>query len=390
MVMPSQAPRAGASRLSMSSRRRRGRGRARLLLAFGCIALLGGAAWLAFGRDDAQDAPPPPPPPGDSATVVNDSDQLGGTRDRYQPRTYTQDQGQTTDGGAAPPAPPAQGRDVADDGSQVTPPPPIPREKVRVTGGSDNSALQRGMQQLNRGELVAARKTLSPLLLEPDTSLTPRDAQVLRRELSLINEDLVFSPEITADDPLATTYTVARGDSLERIGKKVGLPYPVLARINRISNPKNLRAGANIKLIRGPFHVRVDKSDFRMDLFLQDPTGDLIYVRSLAVGLGEEDSTPLGTWLIREKTENPDWRNPRTGEYWPQDKKGIPIGEYWMALEGQDASNKAITGYGIHGTDEPDSIGQQASMGCIRLGEEDITMLFGMLTQDRSRVEIVP
>jgi len=33
-------------------------------------------------------------------------------------------------------------------------------------------------------------------------------------------------------------------------------------------------------------------------------------------------------------------------------------------------------GYGIHGTDEPMSIGQSASHGCVRLRNEDIETLF--------------
>ncbi|HKB80059.1 MAG TPA: L,D-transpeptidase [Thermoanaerobaculia bacterium] len=35
-------------------------------------------------------------------------------------------------------------------------------------------------------------------------------------------------------------------------------------------------------------------------------------------------------------------------------------------------------GYGIHGTDEPDSIGNSVSHGCVRLGDEDIARLYAM------------
>jgi len=33
-------------------------------------------------------------------------------------------------------------------------------------------------------------------------------------------------------------------------------------------------------------------------------------------------------------------------------------------------------GYGIHGTDEPDKLGQSVSHGCVRLGDDDIARLF--------------
>jgi len=35
-------------------------------------------------------------------------------------------------------------------------------------------------------------------------------------------------------------------------------------------------------------------------------------------------------------------------------------------------------GYGIHGTDEPDKLGQSVSHGCVRLGDEDIARLYQM------------
>ena len=35
-------------------------------------------------------------------------------------------------------------------------------------------------------------------------------------------------------------------------------------------------------------------------------------------------------------------------------------------------------GYGIHGTDEPDKIGQSVSHGCVRLGDADIAQLYAM------------
>ena len=36
-------------------------------------------------------------------------------------------------------------------------------------------------------------------------------------------------------------------------------------------------------------------------------------------------------------------------------------------------------GYGIHGTDHPESIGKAASHGCVRLRNEDIEKLYDMV-----------
>lgn len=49
---------------------------------------------------------------------------------------------------------------------------------------------------------------------------------------------------------------------------------------------------------------------------------------------------------------------------------GNPLGSRWMGL---DAAH-----YGIHGTNQPDSIGQAASHGCIRMAAQDVQELFAM------------
>jgi lipoprotein-anchoring transpeptidase ErfK/SrfK len=48
-----------------------------------------------------------------------------------------------------------------------------------------------------------------------------------------------------------------------------------------------------------------------------------------------------------------------------------PVGVIWIAL------NKK--GIGIHGTDDPESIGRNASHGCIRLANWDIVKLAGLV-----------
>ncbi|MBZ5656563.1 MAG: L,D-transpeptidase [Acidobacteriia bacterium] len=39
----------------------------------------------------------------------------------------------------------------------------------------------------------------------------------------------------------------------------------------------------------------------------------------------------------------------------------------------------SVKGYGIHGTNQPSSIGKAASTGCIRVGEKDLEELFTLV-----------
>ena len=55
-------------------------------------------------------------------------------------------------------------------------------------------------------------------------------------------------------------------------------------------------------------------------------------------------------------------------------------------MTGTDGNAIGKQSYGIHGTIDPDSIGKQASMGCIRMKNEDISQVFELLIEGKSTV----
>ena len=253
-----------------------------------------------------------------------------------------------------------------------------------------------GMEAIEQNRLVDARRLLSEALL--DDRCAPADKPALRESLAAVNETLVFSPTIASDDPLSERYIVQPGDALSRIARKTGadIDWRFIQRINRISDPRRIRVGQTLKIVKGPFHAIVDKSDYRMDLFAEVPgasSGEpgVVYIRSFPVGLGELDSTPEGEWIVRNNSKlvNPDWTNPRTGERFDKNDPMNPIGERWIGLRGTDPQTEALSGYGIHGTIEPSSIGQQESMGCVRLLDDDVELVYELLEEGKSRVAIV-
>ena len=48
-----------------------------------------------------------------------------------------------------------------------------------------------------------------------------------------------------------------------------------------------------------------------------------------------------------------------------------PLGEYWLGLGDH---------IGIHGTNDPSTIGRAASRGCIHLGDSEIEEVFSLLS----------
>jgi len=89
-------------------------------------------------------------------------------------------------------------------------------------------------------------------------------------------------------------------------------------------------------------------------------------VKTYPVAVGKKSSpSPTGSFEIKVRLENPTYYKPGTViEPGPQN----PLGTRWIGL-----SQK---GYGIHGTNEPWSIGKAASHGCIRMAKADLEEIF--------------
>ena len=96
--------------------------------------------------------------------------------------------------------------------------------------------------------------------------------------------------------------------------------------------------------------------------------------RTFSVATGQAIyPTPRGTFHIVVMWKNP-WWYPPVQDAWASGLKpvppgpGNPLGTRWMGL--------SAPGVGIHGTDEPSSIGYSASHGCIRMQVPDAEWLF--------------
>jgi len=274
-------------------------------------------------------------------------------------------------------AKPASGRSDQPAGN-----PPAESESTRL--------LRLGSQEAAQGNSVAARALYTQAM---DAAADAAEAGRVRERAIELAQGLLFSPTVVTGDEYAETYVVKSGDSLVNIAKAYAMTYPLLQQINGIADPKKLRVGQKLKVIKGPFSAIVTKSQYRIDIYLGDvrsTSGARVLVASYRVGLGQANSTPVGDWIVRKggKLSNPAWTNPRTGEQFSADDPKNPIGEYWLSLEGTDATTKLIQGMGIHGTIDPASIGSQASMGCVRLGDGDVEAVYNLLSEGKSTVLI--
>lgn len=251
----------------------------------------------------------------------------------------------------------------------AAPVPPVRRSEVEAARAA-----------LARGDLPAARTALSAVLVagpsEPDETFA-------RAELERMADAVLFSRATNVDDPLVGVHVVGAGDSTNAIARMYKIPDSLVVKLNRIADPHHLVAGQRLKIIRGPFHAVIDKASHQMDVYLGET-----YIRGFQVGLGANNGTPRGTWVVWNKLTNPEWIDPTTRHHYAADDADNPIGEHWIGMRCIQGDCMGRTGFGLHGTIDPSSIGRDSSMGCVRMRPEDIAFVYDLFLEEVSRIVV--
>ena len=215
------------------------------------------------------------------------------------------------------------------------------------------------------------RQALSKAML--DTDLPWNYRQTLFADLRAANQAAWFGPRPAFAHEKVT---VKGGDNLTLIARRIrkqhgGNVSPALIRLANGLAGDMIRRGQSLRVPTGRLEVLVHKCDFRLFVLLD---GDVL--THYPVGLGRDDSTPVGVFTITGKTKNPPWRMPdgRVVQYGDPEHT---IGSRWMGFATEDV----VTSYGIHGTVDADSIGKSESEGCIRLLREHVQALFDLVPE---------
>lgn len=269
------------------------------------------------------------------------------------------------------------------------PDPPAPKPAA-PKAGAGNADLAQAIA-LAKTDPVESRRLLTRAFEADSLSTAEREqAYALCGELM---SSLLLNPKAPAKDPTVRVYTVASGDSLEKIVRKQGLScdWRLVQRMNGLSDPRKIRVGQKLRVPVGTFHAEVIKSQYRLNLYLDEGPGRTL-VASLPVGLGTDGGTPVGMFRVRanSKLVDPEWTHPHTGEYFRANDPKNPIGDWWIGIEGVEDGNRDKLGFGIHGTIEPDSIGKDRSLGCVRLLDDDVAIVYATLTEPESTILIKP
>ena len=209
-------------------------------------------------------------------------------------------------------------------------------------------------------ELLKTRPFVAWVLLSDAYRFT-QDEKVraeLRPVLTQLSGRLFYSFRET---PASIYHSVEPGDTLSRIQNDYVVPYRLIMRINGLPST-TIHIGQRLKIPvtsekkRMEAFVQVDKSEHTLSVFVSG-----LFVKCFKVGLGAEDRTPKGTYTITSKVHHPSWRGLPYGH--PENI----IGDWWLGLSGN-----GVMGIGIHGTNDPSSIGKDVSKGCVRMLNKEV------------------
>ncbi len=261
----------------------------------------------------------------------------------------------------APPVEPAPPPVERKEEPKAPPPPPKP-EPVAARP----SPLHEIEELCAQNRWREARAKLAPLFAG-DVSDADR-AALARKGIEISQQLLQQKP----DEKDVELYEIQQGDTLEGIAKKFKALNGVKGSILLVNNYKEnaiLRAGRKVRVPKGTWSVVVDKSLFKLWICYE---GAPFKVYTITTGAPSKE-TPAAKFVVGGKNPKPAWWPPsdvkleNTKVPVPYGDKLNPLGDWWISLD-----HDLHHGIGIHGTNDPGSMGTKASNGCVRMLNEEV------------------
>lgn len=225
------------------------------------------------------------------------------------------------------------------------------------------------------GEVALAAGSWSDLVqLELDAEWPPHRA--LLREWTASLNAAQERYRLDPDGPWPSLEVeVLANDNLSGIRQRIVHDHPhlrvsvdLLRRLNRVG--KFIHPGDVLRVPVDVPNVIVDL-DARLVVYRHGTEAVLAW----ECGIGKEGhETPPGTYEIGLRQKEPAYM-PAGRQALPFGHEDNPLGTRWLAwhLDGKNTS------YGLHGTWDPDGVGERVSQGCVRMRNEEVEVLYDLL-----------
>ena len=206
--------------------------------------------------------------------------------------------------------------------------------------------------EIKRGDTLATIANRFNTSVESILSVNP---DIVPENLS-IGQVICIAQEKTeqAVCPTLNSYVIRKGETFGSIAILFNVSIQSLLNLNPGIDPNNLNIGQVICVPISSiiFSITINTMAKILNLYRNG-----MFFKAYPVATGKPSTpTPMGTFTIVNKQINP----------------GGPFGSRWMGLSKPH--------YGIHGTNNPPSIGTAASNGCIRMYANDVEDLFNYVS----------
>lgn len=216
---------------------------------------------------------------------------------------------------------------------------------------------------LDAGQIARGRAALNAALWRAGDG---PDADPLRRQLATLNSGVFLGSDVLPDDPFANFIEIQPGDTFLKLGHQFDVPASYLEAVNPNLNARNLKPLTGLKVVQGPFNLRLVKHARRMDLYLRD-----LYVRSYPVQLEEGYYLPQGEYRIAAGT------------------KVQVQNRVWIGFEGDEPATLDVTAGSLYGSAGPRGAARNQASG-IRIADEDLWQIYNLVVETKSLLRVDP
>jgi hypothetical protein len=235
-------------------------------------------------------------------------------------------------------------------------------------GLSGEELVAQGVGLLNAGKAAAGRFALNEALARTSDEIR---AGELRGTLAALNMPVFLGTDILPDDQAARIVQIQPGDTFLSLGRAYGMPAAFLQKLNPALDARNLRLGAGVKIVQGPFHGRIIKHAGRLDLYARD-----IYVASCRVDFPEGNYLPRGDYQITAGTK--------------LQLGSASAGRTWIGFSGLEQATEGVTNGWMFGAAGPRGKTAKDRATGIHLGDGDLVQLYNVLSEGRSHLRVEP
>lgn len=180
-----------------------------------------------------------------------------------------------------------------------------------------------------------------------------------RVEQKLLTEKQLLERLVPTNKKYYKTHKVEKGDTYGNLASRFKVSQEWLELANK---RKVLKEGQSVLIPKLKDRILVDKKK-RILIWMRGQE----VVKTYRVSIGKAGSeTPEGGFKIVNKVENPIWY--RLGQVHPPESPDNLLGTRWLGFDHKS--------YGIHGTRHPNTIGEAASHGCVRMYNHEVEEIF--------------